>query len=99
MAATIRDQQVLTPEGDLTATQEAQPGQPAAKPAAKPGAQDEEKKFRAFANKRIKEGKVGDLSEYEFLVIEPDKQKELIAEFDLRNLAASIDRAVEKGQV
>jgi HK97 family phage portal protein len=41
----------------------------------------EEKKFRAFAKRRIKEGKLSDLPEYEFKHIEPAKRRDLLIEF------------------
>ena len=41
----------------------------------------EEKKYRAFAKRRIKEGKIDDLPEYEFKYIPEKKQAKLIKEY------------------
>jgi hypothetical protein len=42
---------------------------------------DEEKKFRAFAKRRLKENKSQDIGEYEFLHLSQNKQRKLLSEF------------------
>jgi len=42
---------------------------------------DEEKKFRAFAKRRIKEGKAADIGEYEFTILDERRQRQLLNEF------------------
>lgn len=44
--------------------------------------ESEEKKFRSFAKKRIREGHYADLHQYEFKFLAPDAQKKLIREFE-----------------
>ena len=101
VAATIRDQQLLTAQGDVTGTPEAQPGQKPVTPADKLAQEAEAKKFRTFARKRIKEGKPEDIKEYEWKVMPIDKQAELIAEFvaeksELLVFAEALNKLAEK---
>lgn len=55
---------------------------------------DEEKKFRSFAKRRIKEGKYTDIPEYEFLHLPVDKQKELIEEYTAMIMISKLDNAL-----
>jgi phage portal protein BeeE len=44
---------------------------------------DEEKKFRAFAKRRLKEGKDKDIPEYEFLYLSQKRQRQLLSEYNV----------------
>ena len=44
--------------------------------------ESEEKKFRSFAKRRIKENRFDDIREYEFKFLSSDKQKKLIKEYE-----------------
>jgi hypothetical protein len=54
----------------------------------------EEKKYKTFAKKRIKEGKFGDLREYEFKYLSTERQKELIKEFEAVSIIASLKESI-----
>ena len=54
-------------------------------------ANSEEKKFRVFANKRIKSGREDEIVEYEFKFVSDVRQAELLKEYE--------DRASEKAQI
>ena len=44
-------------------------------------AEEEEKNFRAFAKRRIKEGKQADIPEFEFKHLDADRQRQLLSEY------------------
>lgn len=54
---------------------------------------EEEKKYRAFAKTRIKEGKSYDLTEYKFERLDKARQAELIAQYSTIALASAINKA------
>lgn len=56
---------------------------------------DEEKKFRAFAKRRIKEGKYADIPEYEFKYLPEDKQKKLIEEYQAVIMISRLEKALQ----
>lgn len=56
---------------------------------------DEEKKFRSFAKRRIKEGKYADIPEYEFKFISEDKQKKLIEEYTALIMIGKLEKALQ----
>lgn len=53
----------------------------------------EEKKYRSFAKRRIKEGKIADLREYEFKYLPEERQAKLIKEFEAQAVIASLREA------
>lgn len=56
--------------------------------------ESEEKKFRSFAKRRIKDGHYDDLKEYEFKFISETRQKELIKEYEGQVVIAQLRKAV-----
>lgn len=106
----VTDQATLTAEGEVDESQPQGALQPGVKPKALPAPKDkaeqeaqasEEKKFRAFAKRRIKEEKREDIPHYEFKFLPANRQAELIAEVlgttdPILVLAWSINNAVEK---
>jgi HK97 family phage portal protein len=54
----------------------------------------EEKKYRSFAKRRIREGRFDDLSEYEFKYLPPQRQKELVREFVGHAVIVSLKEAI-----
>jgi HK97 family phage portal protein len=116
-AVTLRPQQEVNAEGEPEqATTGQQTNQPQAKPkpkgveapqyrtkAEQDAAEAESKKFRAFAKRRVKEGKSLDLYEYEFKYLDESEQKALIAQYTQADPAHVIDLlertldAIEKG--
>jgi HK97 family phage portal protein len=56
--------------------------------------ESEEKKYRSFAKRRIKEGRYSDLHEYEFKFLPEDRQRKLIREFEAQVVIAQLQEAV-----
>lgn len=56
--------------------------------------ESEEKKFRTFARKRIKENRFDDLHHYEFKFLPKDKQTALVKEFEAQAVIAQLREAV-----
>lgn len=83
--ATINDEGVVDegggPQPNIGTEMPAKPGQPIVKPS--PEKIAEEKHFRAFAKKRIREGKKNILGAYEFKHHDLDEQRALLLEFGL----------------
>ena len=102
---TIRENAATAGATELTQSAEGDnpDGAPVGKPVAVPNASrtlskadqeaaaSEEKKFRTFANKRIKAGREDEIEEYEFKFVPPDRQVELLKEYE--------SRASEKAQI
>lgn len=59
---------------------------------------DEEKKFRSFAKRRIKEGKYLDIPEYEFKYLSDDRQKELIEEYTAMVMIRELEHSLGEKQ-
>lgn len=57
----------------------------------------EEKKFRAFAKRRIKENKLEDIPAYEFKFLPAERQKELLRDVLTEPVKSRLEKVLEKG--
>jgi HK97 family phage portal protein len=103
-AVSVKPQEEVNALGEVTGepaagqTPDGKPIKPKAKPnaAAQEAQSAEEKKFRAFAKRRIKEGKSDDVSKYEFKFLSEGMQKELIREAMTAPVISKLDEILKK---